>query len=77
MRCNSHSHSHIRMYLHRKVLALTAILLGTCHSDKSCSFNDVLPVVTRLPGSNVRPVWNWKTPTTVGIDLSLYSIINL
>ncbi|KAM4017467.1 5-hydroxytryptamine receptor 3A-like [Anomaloglossus baeobatrachus] len=30
-----------------------------------------------IPGSSVRPVKNWTTPTTVYIDMSLYTIVNM
>ncbi|XP_075693050.1 5-hydroxytryptamine receptor 3A-like [Rhinoderma darwinii] len=59
------------------ILPLTIILLGTCHCENTCSFNDVLQITTKLPGSDVRPVRNWKSPTTVRIDLFLYAVISL
>ncbi|XP_056382257.1 5-hydroxytryptamine receptor 3A-like [Hyla sarda] len=65
------------MSLHRIILPLTVILLGTCHSENNCSYNDVLQIVKKLPSSDVRPVKNWKTPTRVFIDLSLYRVISL
>ncbi|XP_056382254.1 5-hydroxytryptamine receptor 3A-like [Hyla sarda] len=65
------------MSLHRIILPLTVILLDKCHSVNNCSYNDLLQIVKKLPSSDVRPVKNWKTPTTVFIDLSLYTIVNL
>ncbi|XP_069823990.1 5-hydroxytryptamine receptor 3A-like [Dendropsophus ebraccatus] len=50
---------------------------GTCHCENTCSYNDVLQIMKNLPDANVRPVKNWRTPTTVLIDLRLYTIISL
>ncbi|XP_018420362.1 PREDICTED: 5-hydroxytryptamine receptor 3A-like [Nanorana parkeri] len=57
---------------------LTATLLGTCYcSNSSCSFNGVVQALRNVPGSDVRPVKNWTTPTIVYIDMSLYTIVSL
>ncbi|KAM4017465.1 5-hydroxytryptamine receptor 3A-like [Anomaloglossus baeobatrachus] len=51
--------------------------LSTCRCGNTCSYKNVLDNITNLPGSDVRPVRNWKDPTLVLIDLSLYTVINL
>ncbi|XP_063802266.1 5-hydroxytryptamine receptor 3A-like [Pseudophryne corroboree] len=58
-------------------ILLTVILLGTCHCQSICSFNDVLQNLTNIPGPEERPVKNWRSPSIVYIDLSLYSIVSL
>ncbi|KAM3920306.1 5-hydroxytryptamine receptor 3A-like [Leptodactylus fuscus] len=65
------------MSFHRVILLLTFILLGTCHSENNCSFSDVASIVKNFTDSDVRPVKDWKNPTNVSIDLTLYTIISL
>ncbi|CAJ0939776.1 unnamed protein product [Ranitomeya imitator] len=65
------------MSLRGLIVPLTVILLGTCHCGNTCSYKNVLDNITNIPGSDVRPVKNWKDPTVVLIDLSLYTVINL
>ncbi|CAH2324485.1 5-hydroxytryptamine receptor 3A-like [Pelobates cultripes] len=60
-------------------LIVAVSLLGCCHTEMVCSFNDVLQSLslTNLPGPDVRPVKDWRNPTVVYIDFYLYTVIDL
>ncbi|XP_040185081.1 5-hydroxytryptamine receptor 3A-like [Rana temporaria] len=66
------------MARHDMCLFLTVVLLRTCYcKNLSCSFNGVVQDVKNVPGPDIRPVLDWRTPTTVSIDMALYTIVNL
>ncbi|KAM3920307.1 5-hydroxytryptamine receptor 3A-like [Leptodactylus fuscus] len=54
-------------------------VVGTYSAQPICSFHDVVQNLSKqnIPGSAVRPVKDWRTPTTVYIDLSLYTVVSL
>ncbi|XP_069594762.1 5-hydroxytryptamine receptor 3A-like [Ranitomeya imitator] len=61
-------------------LLISIIQWGTSSSETICSFYDLAQNLGNnddIPGESVRPVKNWKTPTTVYIDLSLYTVISM
>ncbi|XP_068115947.1 5-hydroxytryptamine receptor 3A-like [Hyperolius riggenbachi] len=59
---------------------LLCISVCTCTCDcnnSSCSYDNVVGFIQNTLDSNVRPVKDWRTPTTVLIDLTLYTVISL
>ncbi|XP_068115946.1 5-hydroxytryptamine receptor 3A-like [Hyperolius riggenbachi] len=51
---------------------------GTCDCDNSsCSYGNVVKLIKDATDINVRPVKNWRTPTPVSVDMSLYTIVSL
>ncbi|XP_063800311.1 5-hydroxytryptamine receptor 3A-like [Pseudophryne corroboree] len=53
---------------------------GTSHESLVCSYFNLEQNLTNdkdIPGANIRPARDWKTPTTVFIDMSLYTVITL
>ncbi|XP_075139498.1 5-hydroxytryptamine receptor 3A-like [Leptodactylus fuscus] len=61
------------------VLLISIIQWSTYSAQPICSFHDVVQNLSKqnIPGSAVRPVKDWRTPTTVYIDLSLYTVVSL
>ncbi|XP_075693052.1 5-hydroxytryptamine receptor 3A-like isoform X2 [Rhinoderma darwinii] len=61
-------------------LLISVIRWSTCGGELICSFFDLAQNLTNnedIPGPAVRPVKDWRTPTTVYIDLSLYTVVSL
>ncbi|XP_040264872.1 5-hydroxytryptamine receptor 3A-like [Bufo bufo] len=54
---------------------------STCGGDElNCSFFNLAKNLSNndnIPGPEVRPVQDWRRPTTVYIDLSLYTVVSL
>ncbi|XP_075043658.1 5-hydroxytryptamine receptor 3A-like [Mixophyes fleayi] len=64
----------------RVFFMLTVIQWSTSHAERVCSYFNLAQILSDnqdIPGAAVRPVRDWKTPTTVFIDLSLYTVISL
>ncbi|CAH2324487.1 5-hydroxytryptamine receptor 3A-like [Pelobates cultripes] len=51
--------------------------MGSCDNQTVCSYQYLLNnlTVSGLPGPDVRPVKDWRKPTTVNIDFNLYTVI--
>ncbi|KAM4614496.1 5-hydroxytryptamine receptor 3A-like isoform 2-T2 [Discoglossus pictus] len=60
-------------------LILVVTLLGAGHCQNVCSYNDLLRNLSLndSPGAFVRPVKDWRTPSTVLVNMFLYTVISL
>ncbi|KAM4614564.1 5-hydroxytryptamine receptor 3A-like [Discoglossus pictus] len=60
-------------------LLLTVTFSGVCHCEQICNYDDLLQnlSLSDSPGSRVRPVKDWRTPSIVLLDMFLYTVISL
>ncbi|XP_077311865.1 5-hydroxytryptamine receptor 3A-like isoform X2 [Lithobates pipiens] len=78
VKCWSYTNSSIKMSPHMLlILLLSSIIQDKVWCQSDCSYQKLLQSLNLANASKVRPVRNWKNPSFVNIDMTLYTIVNL